>query len=94
MSHFLRQSEVVQYLKLGKPRAAVQVKVVKDTLVVEAGVSVLKADAHISPVPERVKVVSYEGKVVRPSKGKQFYVTVETFDPIHAVLEAGPEDFC
>lgn len=93
MSHFLRQSEVVHYLMLGKPRAAVKVLASKDRLTIEPGIMVLKGDAQLSPVPERVKVVGPDGKVVKPSKGKQFYVTVETFDPVHAVLEAGPEDF-
>jgi hypothetical protein len=91
--HFLRKSEV-HGRSLEMPRACVTVRVVKDTLVIESGsLGVLKIGAQMAPVPERMKVVTDDGKVVKPSKGKQFWVTVETFDPMHAVMEAAPEDF-
>lgn len=90
--HFLRKSEV-QGFTLTRPRACVSVRVEKDKLVIEPGsIAVLKIGVLLSPVPDRVKVVGPDGKVVKPSKGKQFFVTTETFDPCHAVLEAGEGD--
>lgn len=96
--HFLRKNEVYSRT-LGKPRACVKVRVEKDTLVVcepeddKPNISVAKTDTQWSEVPDRVTVVGADGKVIKPSKGKKFYVTVETFDPFHLVMEAGDGDW-
>lgn len=97
--HFLKKSEV-HARTLGKPRACVNVKVEgRDRLVVcggddgKHGVFVAKIDSQWSELPERIKVVGPDGKVIKPSKGKQFYVSTETFDPFHALLEAGDSDW-
>lgn len=97
--HFLKESEIYSR-QLARPRAGVKVEVQgKDTLVLCAPendedhvIFILKPDARLSRLPDRVKVVDPEGKVVKPSKGKAFYVTLETFDPFHGVTEAGDED--
>jgi len=48
-------------------------------------ISVLKADAQLALVPEDVVVVDPDGKAIKAA-GK-FYVTVETIDPYHAVVD-------
>ena len=97
--HFLRKSEVYART-LTRPRAGVTVKVEKDKLVVlepddegKPNIHIAKMGTEWSLVPDRVKVVGPDGKVIKPSKGKAFYVTVETFDPFHMVMEASPDEF-
>lgn len=97
--HFLRKTEVYART-LTRPRAAVKVRVEKDTLVIcepeddeHPNIIVAKLDTQWSELPERVKVCGPDGKVIKPSKGKKFYVTVETFDPFHAVMEADDDVF-
>ena len=97
--HFLRKAEVYART-LTRPRAAVKVKLEKDKLVVSGpddegnpNIFVAKLDTQWAPVPDRIKVVGPDGKVIKPSKGKSFYVTVETFDPFHAVMEASDDLF-
>ena len=96
--HFLRKSEVYGRT-LGKPRACVTVKVEKDRLVLvepeddKPNIGIAKMDTQWSEVPERIKVVGPDGKVIKPSKGKKFYVSIETFDPFHLVMEAGDGDW-
>jgi len=89
--HFLRKAEAEHWLQqeVGKKRAAVTVKVAGDRLVIEAGgVCVVKWDTLFAPLPERIKVVGPDGKVVQPTKGSRFWVSVETIDPTHLVIEA------
>ncbi len=86
--HFLRKSEVYGVTALGRPWACVKVKLSgRDVLEIQEGISVGKADSQWVKLPERVKVVGPDGKQVKPSKGKCFWVTVETFDPFHMVTE-------
>jgi hypothetical protein len=88
MSHFLRGSEAHRYRAVGKVWAAVTVERRKDDLVIqEGGVVVLKMDALVAPLPERIRVVSPKGEVIKPSEGKQFLVTLETCCPFHAICE-------
>lgn len=97
--HFLRKSEVYART-LTRPRAAVKVKLEKDKLVVSGpddegkpNIFVAKMDTQWAKVPDRIKVVGPDGKVIKPSKGTSFYVSTETFDPYHMVLEASEDLF-
>lgn len=56
------------------------------------GIFFLKFDTLVVELPEKIKVLSAEGPVT-PSKGSKFYVTVETIDPCHAVVEL-PDSWC
>lgn len=94
--HFLRKAEVPHWPHtFGKPRAAVTVRVEEQgaRLVVQVpedgpGISVAKADVQWAPLPARCMVVGPGGEEVKPSKGRRFYVTTETFDPCHLVAES------
>lgn len=99
MSHFLNQKEIFTR-HLSRPRAGVKVRLEgRDTLVLcvpenerDTCVFVLGRDADLCPLPARMKVVDPEGKNVKPSKGKAFYVTLGTFNPFHGVTEVGDGD--
>ncbi len=93
--HFLRQEEAALERELGKPYAAVKVRVTGTQLQIqphgddnESVISVVRMDTLLAPLPERFRVVGPNGKVVKPSKGKRFWVTTQTIDPFHLVLEA------
>lgn len=97
MSHFLLERERARGETIGKRRAMVKVRVRgkgKDvSLEVQTdGIGVAKSDAQLSPLPDRVKVVDVDGKVVTPSHGSSFWVTSETIDPFHGVIEI-PDDW-
>ena len=81
--HFLKKAAGSP---LGIIRAAVKVRYdtkKKALILVRETPMVLKADALIAPIPETIPVLDPDGKRI---KGK-FYVTVETFDPFHMVVE-------
>ena len=87
--HFL--GAVERPYPLGRPRAAVMVaseergaRLVIDD---EYGIVVARADALFYPLPDHCKVFR-DGKEIKPSKGKRFWVSTETFDPYHMILEA------
>lgn len=98
--HFLKKDERPSALHrsglvVGKPRACVTVCVAQGgaQLVVQpASISIAKKDALFWPLPPRTRVVDEEGQEVRPSLGCCFYVSLETFDPYHLVLEAYPHE--
>lgn len=92
MSHFLREYELAGVQILGKPRAMAKVRVLRKkgsiSLEIVPGLGIARMDTQLVPLPDRVKVVEPSGKkVVRPSKGSAFWVTVETIDPFHGVVE-------
>lgn len=90
--HFLKTDEVRYSRAMEKPWAFVKVRfergasVAKSKLIIEE-IMVCKADTLVVDLPERWKVYDQEGKQVKPSKGRKFVVTTETFDPYHAVAE-------
>lgn len=92
--HFLRKAELDRLdCELGKNWAAVRVRVAGTRLVMTPGddghaIVVCKRDTLFVPLPDRIQVVGPDSKVVKPSKGSRFWVTVETFDPFHLVTEA------
>lgn len=99
--HFLHKDEVgyFNHLVVGRPYAAVKVehqnnRELGDHLVICAGeevsdnIIIVKGDTQMAPLPVRVKVLSPDGEIVKPSKGRKFFVSTETFNPYHLVLEA------
>ena len=98
MSHFLDDGEIphrATYLR--RLRAAVQVTHSREggddlLTIVPGSICVLRVDAQLAHLPERVRVVSNTGETVCPSQGKLFCVTLESFNPAHLLVEAGAED--
>lgn len=88
MSHFLagdvhgRNESVVQ-----RPYACVKVEMVgKTTLRVLPGVFFIKTGSYVRAVPEKISVVDEDGKKIQASG--QFYVSSESIDPYHLLLDA------
>lgn len=86
MSHFIRAKDAHVARCFGKPWAAVEVKRTKKTLVI-CKVVIANSDVRWAEVPATFSVVDASGAVVQPSRGRMFYVSVETFDPWHLVTE-------
>ena len=89
--HFLNKDEfrphVVGELE-GKPWACTCAEFEHpNKLVIRGPLGVLKLDTQLARLPERIVVVNPDGKKVLPSKGRQFYVSLETFNPFHLVTE-------
>lgn len=96
MSHFLRMSERPHWpTVLGKPRAAVTVKASGDGAQLhihpdtKTGLpfTVARGDVNWAPLPERCSVLGPDGEAVGPSSGRRFYVSMDTIDPFHMVME-------
>ena len=91
MSHFLTKGDLGGSSILGKPRAMVKVKVRREkskvSLEIVPGIGVAKPDTILVALPDRIPVLSPDGEVVKPSRGSSFWVTVETIDPFHGVME-------
>ena len=83
--HFLKKSELHGQHVLGKPRACVDVRFVDDALHVSDRIGVLKADALVVNLPERIQVLGTDGKPIKPTG--TFMITVETFNPHHALVD-------
>lgn len=92
MTHPLRPTEIRQARAIGRLRAAVTVRRDGKNLVI-VDIGILKADALVERLPDRLQVVSEDGKPVKPSQGKIFVITIESFDPCHAVAEIPAEGF-
>lgn len=89
--HFLRKTEI-QNLRLPRLRAFVTVKLEgKSKLIIQEGISMAKIDTQWAELPARVKVFDPDGEEVLPEEGNRFYVSVESFNPCHALIEATPE---
>lgn len=92
MSHsILRREEARCAQALQQPRAIVRAHVERRgaRLVVEAGwIAVAKLGTYWAPLPVRTEVVDEAGAPIKPSPGRRFFVSVETFDPCHALFEA------
>jgi hypothetical protein len=85
--HNRRASDLVQPWIRGWACATVKL-IDAITLEVQPGeIGVLKADALLVLLPERMKVVDPDGRKIAPSKGRRFHVSTETFNPFHALTE-------
>jgi hypothetical protein len=85
--HFLRKTEREPVFRLPKPWAAVSVRVDKNDLVVQSGVSVAEGGIALALLSARFRVVSGDGETVGPTPGSKFFVSLESFDPLHLLLE-------
>lgn len=88
MSHPLRQDEARRAEPLTRPWAAVRCRLEGTCLVLDGDLFVAKSDSLWVELPERFDVVTAAGHPLRPSGGRRFFISVETFSPFHAVLEA------
>ncbi len=79
----------VHGIVIGRQRAGVEVRVrARRELVVQAdSIVVLKRDALISRVPSTISVVTEDGKPIAPAAGSAFWISTETLDPFHVVVE-------
>ena len=76
--------------RIGKARACVTVRVERAKkpcrLRIQADrIHVLKPDALVAPLPEGAVVLHADGSVCEPTG--RFYVTVESFDPVHLLVD-------
>ncbi len=86
--HPVRKNELYSARTINRPRAAVRVRLERTGLVIVPGeISVLKNDAFVVPLPDRLRVVSEDGEVVKPSDGSIFLITTETMNPFHLVTQ-------
>lgn len=93
MAHFLNLDRFDRAYVGGRPRAMVTVELVaRKRLQVQDGISVAKADVEWYPLPSDMEVVGPDGTVLKPSTGRQFFVTVETFNPFHGLMEASAQE--
>lgn len=102
--HFLGIIEHRQSLPVGRPWALATARLTridgKNVLVLcrledmpkgKLPIGIADAQTMVVSLPPEVKVVRPDGQVVTPSKGRIFYVTVETFDPFHGIMEGPPD---
>lgn len=84
--HFLKKDEMYGERAVGRPYAAVKVRLEgKSTLRIAEGICVLKFDTLLVPLPTRITVVGPNGETVRASR--RLYCTTETLDPWHLVTD-------
>jgi len=88
--HFLfkKKDARSRYFVMWRPYACVTVEVLgkKKLKAVPGSIAFLKSDARLVALPEDVIVVDDKGNVIEPSRG--FFITTETFDPYHAIIDA------
>lgn len=88
--HVLKPDEARER-HLDKPRAAVMVELAHGELVVVAGsVTIAKPDVLWARLPDRLRVVDGSGKPIKASDGRAFYISTETFNPCHLLMEHEP----
>lgn len=91
MSHILRAREIGRF-QLPHPHAAIRVRVVNKKprrLQVDPDPKnplCIVFDGALSPLPSTVEVVAPDGVTVIDSEGR-FYITNESFDPYHLLLD-------
>jgi hypothetical protein len=73
--------------RLGRPFAAVMVERDGQTLrIIPEQFKILKPDTQIAELPDDIAVMAPVGKQAVPPE-RRFWITVQTFDPYHAVLD-------
>lgn len=88
MSHFLAsRAQGIQDLVTRRPYACVKVELVdKTTLRVLPEIFVMRTGSYVRALPEKIAVVDGDGEKLCPSG--QFYVTSESIDPYHLLIDA------
>lgn len=85
MSHPLHDP-FVKYLHA--PRACVTVALTKQKLVIQPGIeSIGVAKVGTAIARWEKPVYDLEGEEINPSPGRAFWISTETFDPYHVILE-------
>lgn len=51
---------------------------------------VANSDVKWARLPNRFAVVGPDGEHIQPSPGREFYISIETFNPFHLVMEHEP----
>lgn len=94
MAHFLGLDRLDRPRCIGKPWAMVTVRLVarKRLQIQEGSIAVAKNDAEWCRLPDDMEVVDQDGELVLPSDGRQFFVTVDTINPLHGLTEINPCD--
>ena len=87
MSHFLKDPYV---RTLTRDHAMVEVELAGKSRLEIKGIAVAKAGTTWTRLPE-IMQISGAGEVVTPSK--QFWVSVETINPWHGIIDAGQDLF-
>lgn len=83
MSHILKNGAK---RAVGKPYAAVQVEVYGKKLIVHDGsLCLVKGDTLVTELPSEFKVYGIDGEEIPPAN--KFYITVETINPYHLILD-------
>ena len=85
--HFIKHAHA---RVLSRPYAMVEVEVVEKRKLVIKGIAIAKRWTLWAQLPEDVQIFG-ECEVVSPHK--QCWISVETINPIHAVIDAGLEIF-
>jgi hypothetical protein len=91
--HFLKKNEISS-CRLRRRKASTSARLSENTLVVgeDARVGVADEALEWTKLPERVQVVDPEGKKIKPSPGKLFYVSLQSFNPYHILMEAAEDE--
>lgn len=88
MTHPLRAIEARGARSLTRRSAAVTVKRRGDELLVSAEpLFIAKLGTSVAELPDRFLVIGFDGAPLLPSPGRRFFITTESFDPVHALLE-------
>ena|SRR3990170_133287 len=96
--HFLSslvKSRSVRTVRLYKPWAATIATVSgtqKPISLTVGNIVVMKVDVELAVLPKHIRVVDPDGKVINPSSGRVFAISIETFDPNHLVTEIVESD--
>ena len=87
MSHFLPGPGNQHHgVVVKRPHACVKVELVnKTTLRVLPGVALIKPGTYVQLVPEKINVI--DGSSGEISASGRFYVTSETIDPYHLLID-------
>lgn len=93
MAHFLKLGRFDHCYRAERRVAMVTAELVANKrLQVQDGFAIAKADVEWYPLPPDIEVVTPDGSPIKPSRGRSFFVTVETFNPFHGLTEASSED--
>lgn len=93
MTHPLRPREASSWhvADLGYAQGIAAVMVRRrgtNVLVVQASLFVLKPDTEVARIPASIRVVDEEGEPIQASG--EFWISIATFDPYHAVCDVDP----
>lgn len=87
--HFLYPREVSGIRHVRKPWASVTFELTKGghkpELTIKPDIGIFRTGVALVPLPERVTLLDNKGAPMKAGHGQRFWVTTESFDPMHAV---------